>query len=583
MKGRAFWRLLPPALLAAAVACGGDPEEPAPSSAPAPRPSTAGEACLDCHEDVVRAWRETPMARAVSWIEPGELAGLNTVEEPESGYSYHFEEKPGQPPLLVETRAAGHRLELPLAFAIGAGVLDRSYVAVHGRTLWFAPIEVISAHGARPRHAALAPGNMIVPGTRTSIPITEECLGCHTDDPPPRGWPLNLVPETWEPKGISCGACHGRVEEHARWQELDLQGADNDGDDPVLRQANLSREERMSICAACHLQGDARIVLDPDELGPPPPGGDLLEQRALYVAAEPTNDVGFVSHVERLLLSRCYLESDTLTCETCHDPHRSLEPTQSRAACVDCHPAAHADDAAMAEGDCVSCHMRTTPVFDVAGVEITDHFIRAEPGPPSVPGPIRFPESPTGDWKRVRWPGVPPPAHVDDPGLLMMAFAHRGHIEAARELVDVPPGPGAAPLPMYHHVRGSLLEGAERWQEAYDAYKRALELDPDLAASATNLGFLCGKLNRPKEGLALLDAVIEKHPLATGALRDRAVLREAMGDREGFVRDVERAHAVHPDATLAAALAKFFTALGEGDLARRWRAEARRLDPVRHP
>ena len=42
----------------------------------------------------------------------------------------------------------------------------------------------------------------------------------------------------------------------------------------------------MSTCAACHLQGDARIELENARLGPPPAGGDLLATRAVFVALE---------------------------------------------------------------------------------------------------------------------------------------------------------------------------------------------------------------------------------------------------------------------------------------------------------
>ena len=90
-------------------------------------------------------------------------------------------------PVIREERedTPGHRLDAELAFAIGAGILDRSYVARRGQSLWFAPLEVVSTPEGR--HAALAPGHEIAPGSRFTTPITPECLGCHTDSPPPAG------------------------------------------------------------------------------------------------------------------------------------------------------------------------------------------------------------------------------------------------------------------------------------------------------------------------------------------------------------------------------------------------------------
>ncbi|MCZ6599136.1 MAG: multiheme c-type cytochrome [Planctomycetota bacterium] len=527
----------------------------------APRPVAAavavGEACLDCHDALVRSWRETGMARALEPLRPGELEGLDEVREHETGYRYRFEERKGGW-WIVETREGGHRLADPIAFAIGAGNLDRSYAALRGGMLWFAPIEVVSATAKTARHAAPAPGNDITPGARMTTPITPECLGCHTDTPPPRGFPLNLAPdETWTPQGISCGACHGSVDAHVVWREAELTGADPAGEDPVLQPGRLGRVERLSICAACHLQGDARIVLDPGELGPPPPGGDLLEQRALFVAAEPTNDVGFVSQVERLVLSRCFLESEAMVCETCHDPHRSVYEESARRrvrdACLTCHTADHCtlmDDEARQGRDCASCHVRRTGVFDVARVEIHDHWIRVDPGPP---------------------------------GLLLMALHNGGHFERALALVDEAPGSAAARLPMYHHARGSLLERAGRLEEAGHSYEVALSLDPDLVESSINLGLLFYRLGRPKTGLRVLDDALARHPRAYGALRNRAVVRAAGGDGRGALADLRAAFEMLPQAEVAAAIASLQESLGEAAGAERMRRTAHELDPLRYP
>jgi len=558
------------------------------------------------------------MARSLQVATAEELVDLGPVDDGASGYRYRYTVAPdGETPVLAETRGddSTHAFGVEVALAIGSGELDRSYAVAHGAGLWFSPVEVIASEAGR--RAVLAPHASMHPGSRLATPITPECLGCHTDEPPPRAFPLNLRPasESWEPRGISCAACHGRVEEHVAWQEAELEGGASSGDDPVLSFRELGRFEELSVCAACHLQGDARLVLNEQELGPPPPGGDLLEQRALFVAATPTEEVGFVSQVERLVLSSCFRESE-MTCTTCHDPHRSLsdaeERNRTRAACTSCHPGdgsggllrvtsarpsaspcsrdtaggveTHAEQLQRRIGeDCVSCHMPLGGVFDVAELQIHDHFIRRDGTDalgPRRPDELRFAESPTGDWRRFTWPGEEPPAHVDDPGLWMMAYAGQEHFERALELVDRPPGPAAAGLAMYHHVRASLLESLGREAEARRAYERALELDPELAESAINLGLLLGRLGEERTGVELLDRVVERHPAAWGALRNRAVLRHGMGDGPGAVRDLEAAFRALPDATVAVALAKHFAAARETERAAQWRRVARELDPL---
>ncbi|MFT7669083.1 MAG: hypothetical protein ACI8X5_001783 [Planctomycetota bacterium] len=571
------------------------------------------ERCEACHYDTVQDWSQTGMARSLQAVVSGELSGLGLVEDGPSGYSYQYSTATdGKAYVLGETRkdTPSHALGSEVLYAIGSGERDRSYVVGHGAGLWFSPIEVLSTE--RGRHATLAPGASMVSGGRLSFAISEECLGCHTDAPPPRSFPLNLRPDPahWQPRGISCAACHGGTIAHADWRE-----AQNSVDkDPILQIANLSRVEQLSICAACHLQGDARLVLNNVDLGPPKPGTDLLKQRALFVAATPTADVGFVSQVERLVLSECFLESQ-MTCATCHDPHRTLhaerERKRVRDACTLCHASdspnglQHFGNKVSAAGcsrmgshgiethavqldrtlkaDCVDCHMPLTGVFDVAEITIHDHYIRRDVSDAkgaTPEGNLRFPESASGDWRRFKWPGEKAPDHIDEPGLWMMAFVNGEHLTRAIALIDEAPGEVAIELAMYHHTRASLLQSLGRDEDARAAYERALELDPKLAESAINLGLLYGNTGDLERGIALLSKVIESYPLADGALRNRAVLLYRSGDLAGFARDLERAFSAWPSANLAGKLSGYFASIGDHDKANRYSRMLRELDPL---
>jgi hypothetical protein len=557
--------------------------------------------CADCHPRESASYARTGMARTLEPLREDELSGLAPVVEPGTGFTYAFEGRGASARVVEQFRpAAGPpwRDSLPIAFAIGAGELDRAFALRRGGRLWLAPLEVVG-QGER-RHAALAPGHAIGPGTRFTLPVTPECLACHTDASPPAAWPLNAVPEEHVPRGISCAACHPDLQAHVAVRARALAGASEHAEpDPLARP--WSRIERMERCAACHLQGDARIELVPGRLGPPPPGTPLLDSRAVFVAREATNDIGFVSHVQRLVLSRCYLESAAfgeaaLACESCHDPHRSVFEPRERAlvrdACRTCHEpeagAARAANCAVpraerpAERDCAGCHMRQSGVFDVAEVRIHDHWIRRDPGAPSAPpahDALRFPESARGDWRLFAWPDAPPPTDADDPGLWTLALFHGGHHERARTRAAEGLGQRARELPMLHHVRGSLLERAGELDAARAAYARALELEPGFPPAATNLAPLLARAGRAEEAKDMLNALIHRHPLAAGAWRNRAVVRRALGDETGPSSDLEQALRLEPDAALANALAGLAEERGDAAAATRWRAEARRLDP----
>lgn len=550
--------------------------------------STIGTRCLTCHADVTLSYRATGMAQAVGPLRPGELANLPAVVDANTGWSYQFEEDRSGARIAERWKGTTVRAA-PISFAIGAGLMDRSYVAHVGELQWFAPLEVVSAKSGR--MPALAPGHSIRPGLRFTNPIAEECLACHTDQLPARTYPLNLRPAagTWRPEGISCAACHGNVDAHATYQETGT------GAEAIYVPSRVNPIASVSLCARCHLQGDGSLLLEPGARGIVPPGGDMLGRRAVFVAADPTDEIGFVSQVERLVLSRCFTASlapgrTPLTCVTCHNPHRSgfdaVERAVVRSKCTECHASATATttECSLAPDrrggkDCVECHMRRTPPFDVASVEIHDHWIRKTAGPPSRISAVRTKEAKDGRLAVFSWPGRAPPSYADDPGLWMMALTSFGRRDLALPFADRGPGPAAARLPTYYHLRGSLLEEAKRFDDARVAYERALALDPGQVETAVNLGSLLGRLGRAPSGIALLDNVLRTYPQAEGALRNRAVLRYLRGDVAGFVADLEEAFAILPQVTVARTLAQFYAASGRADLARQWDQAARQLQP----
>ncbi|MCB9916367.1 MAG: tetratricopeptide repeat protein [Planctomycetes bacterium] len=579
-------------LLAASLLPAEDAREvPAASAA-----ELGAERCVDCHGAVVERYARSGMARALGPVRAADVAGLGRVSDDEAGLAYRFDAT-GKRPRLVESWKVGEgearytvQLASDLLFRVGAGHQDRSFAALRGRTMRFAPVEVLSAaDGAA--HAALAPGAMMRSGTRWQVPITVECLACHTGALPPLDYPHHLAPPpAWSPRGIGCDVCHGAAEAHADWREREADGEVLAGDDPLELAAPQSDRARLSLCARCHLQGDARLALENGRRGLSAPGVDHLEEWAVYLPATEDTDVAFVSQVERLARSRCFTASygaRTLTCTTCHDPHGTLRDADERAAarraCLQCHGEAEPFGGACAAPaeeragrDCVDCHMPATRVFDVHGVEIRDHFVRVAPEV-HEPGPLRVKHCRDGLLARFAWPDSPPAA--EDLGLELMAALAADQKPRARDLVDVPPGPVSARLATYHHLRGALLEELGRVSEAVDSYERALELDPDAAETRVNLGLLLGAVGRTEEGVAQLDRVLAAHPQAEGALRNRAILRQRLGDEEGFAADLRAAQRIAPRGLLARVLAEYHRRRGEEDEALGWELEARRLEP----
>ena len=572
-----------------------------PSTPPASASSLGAERCADCHAAVVESYAHSGMARALGPLVSGEVSGLAPVVDEPAGLKYELSESSAGAK-LIESWKSGEgterrtvRLQAPLLFGIGAGIQDRSFAVRSGSTMCFGPLEVLSASGEAGRHAALAPGHMMQTGTRFATPITIECLACHTGELPAVTYPDNLLPpRDWQPVGIGCDVCHAGAAGHADWRDAEADGAAPASPDPIGRTAELDLAQELSLCARCHLQGDARVALAPGRRGIPGPGVDLLEEWAIYVPASPDDDVPFVGQTERMMRSRCFtesLDSQPLTCVTCHDPHESShgseEAASLRRSCMQCHTSGSEAGAhgcslpteERAEGrDCVDCHMPETRVFDVHGVTVRDHFIRARPEP-SEPGPLRIKHCRDGLLVPFAWPGSDASALEADRGLQLMAALIGGQPAVARDLVDQPAGELSRGLPNYHLLRGRLLEDLGRAEEAAASYRRTLALDPSAAEAVVNLSLVLGGLGRGNEGIALLDDLLTRHPKAEGALRNRAILKLNLGDEAGFASDLEAAHRILPRGVLARALAAYYSRQGQPLEAQAWDQEARRLQP----
>ncbi len=544
------------------------------------------------------------MARALGPLVPGELDAVSPAHARVGSLEYRFETAaPG--PRIVESLVlvdAGKESRrdvdsAPIAFTIGAGILDRSYAVRRGEVIRFGPLEVVRGEAGSVR-AQSAPGHAIDSTSRWNVSIAEECLRCHTSALPPRDYPYDLAPPaSWQPSGIDCVTCHALADAHADWQTTRKESATPAGSDPIASDAT-ARRVGFDSCARCHLQGDALLSIAPPLRGIPGPDSDLFAGRAVFVAADPTHEIGFVSHVERLTLSACFRatrerEVGALLCTTCHDPHRSstnvLERARIRNACSKCHATG---DERTAEGSacslprdgrgersCVDCHMRRTGVFDVESVEIHDHRIERKPPPPSPRAPLRIKSTPDGRIARLLAAGDRSTDRAVDPGVWMMAFIELGRRDLAHEFVAREPGTVANALASFHHLRAGLREEERDLVGAEADLRRALAIDPMLPESSVNLGGVLLATKREREAIEVLSRLLVRHPKAEGALRNRAVAHLSLGEFEAAARDLEEAQRILPRTAIAKLLGQVYERLGRPELARRWAETARALEP----
>ena len=212
------------------------------------------------------------------------------------------------------------------------------------------------------------------------------CLGCHDVADPLR------VPA---PRGVDCERCHGPGELHvARWKNSSERGTGS-ADPTIVNPRRLPPSSRMAVCLQCHL-GDlretARIARDGHSAEQFRPGMPFDAIWSTWRVSRPSPvEFGVASQGDRLLRSRCFVESDgRMDCTTCHNPHVSVyrddrPPDLFRVQCLGCHAVeaclapAQARASTTPADDCVDCHMRRAEPVDQRGTQYTDHWIRANP------------------------------------------------------------------------------------------------------------------------------------------------------------------------------------------------------------
>jgi TolB-like protein len=92
--------------------------------------------------------------------------------------------------------------------------------------------------------------------------------------------------------------------------------------------------------------------------------------------------------------------------------------------------------------------------------------------------------------------------------------------------------------PDFHHLRGWILAWDLQLDEAIREYRRALALDPALAATYEHLARAATIQHRLDDALAAFDSAIRLEPEMTVAYYRRAMLRAWLGDRAGMRADV---------------------------------------------
>jgi len=338
--------------------------------------------CQECHIAEARSFSHTPHSRSLERIRPQEEPSDVEFEHAVSRRAYKVFRRDGElwhREFTSDEQGEISLGEFPVAWRIGSGHHSRSYLTDVDGYLFESPVTWYSATGSW----GLSPGYDFRDHEGFSRAAHEGCIQCHAsrvESAKNSTHHLNIV----EPS-IGCESCHGPGSLHVRERtsEVSIVG---EFDDTIVHPGKQSRELNEAICARCHLRGAGWSNVRGRSSRDFRPGLLMTDFRVDFAPKDATGEMKVVGHFEQMHASRCYIESDTLTCTTCHNPHAAppadMKVQFYRRKCLSCHEAEDGgctlpEPERLAESladNCVTCHMPESGT-DIPHFSFTHHRI----------------------------------------------------------------------------------------------------------------------------------------------------------------------------------------------------------------
>lgn len=320
------------------------------------------ERCAACHQTQHESFLLTAHSKAAQITDVADEPPPARFEHEPSGNVYEVKVVDGQMLHREFLRNdEGEQLALtqhPMVHTLGSGTHAKSYFFRDGPFHLQSPITYFSDD----EQWSMSPGydEPVHRGFRRTVTVT--CVFCHVGSIEQ----IKRNPYKFEivESKIGCERCHGPGELHEKrhLENLDWSG----DDDTIVHPAELSRELAEALCHQCHTQGVQAINVSGKNDWDFRPGAMITDYRVDFQFRRGDNSMRLVGHVEQMHDSKCYTESDTLTCITCHDPHDPPPVTDAldyyRNKCFQCHDNDSCgepldDRVAVNSNDCSKCHM----------------------------------------------------------------------------------------------------------------------------------------------------------------------------------------------------------------------------------
>lgn len=338
--------------------------------------------CVGCHRPEHETYLRTTHSRSMGDVDVAREPPDGEVRHDLSGRGYRVYRDGGALRLREFVRDAdGQEVVLvdhPARFGLGSNNHSRLYLVKDGDFMVESPVTWYPRRNAW----GMSAGYEKDPHQRGfNRSIDAGCLFCHAgrvEQIGDAGERVRVLDPT-----IGCERCHGPGELHVR-ERTAQRPVRGGGDDTIVNLRRLPREAQEDVCAQCHLSSAADVAVRGRGRADFRPGMRMSDFVVIYRVDRADTTISVSGQVEQMRASRCYRESKTLTCATCHDPHgppdAAREAQHYRTRCLTCHAPAACRLPVQARtekepGDyCVACHMPRSPT-DIPHLSFTHHRI----------------------------------------------------------------------------------------------------------------------------------------------------------------------------------------------------------------
>ncbi|MEZ5013098.1 MAG: tetratricopeptide repeat protein [Chitinophagales bacterium] len=347
------------------------------------------ETCRLCHSDKYESFRHTGMGMSFDHATRKKSAALFDEAHALVFDSMHnFYYKPywkGDDLMVMEFRIeAGdttHKRVEKIAYIVGSGQHTNSHMIDVNGYIYQAPITFYT----QKQEWDMAPGMEDGFNARFSRVIEFECMNCHNGYPEPVIGSVNKYQLV--KTGIDCERCHGPGGLHVeRVSNNILVDTSNEIDYSIVNPKKLPIDLQNALCMRCHLQG-VDVLNDGATYFDFKPGDKINDHWNIFLPRFDGKNDKFLmaSQADRLMQSKCFIESGKISCITCHDPHVSVKETPVATfnnACIQCHSAPEVTCTEkiavrqLQNDNCSGCHIQKSGSVDIPHVSISDHNIR---------------------------------------------------------------------------------------------------------------------------------------------------------------------------------------------------------------